>query len=82
MTPFAVQRMSGWTFQWFMANHSPVRPQPLMTSSAIMSTPLSSQIFLRRGRYSSGGTRIPFVPTTGSMMIAATFPSFLIMYST
>ena len=34
---------SGTTFQWFTANHSPVRPKPAMTSSQIMRMPYRVQ---------------------------------------
>ena len=47
MSPLAMQMRSGTTFQWSMANHSPVRPKPAMTSSAIMRMPYLSQKALR-----------------------------------
>ena len=73
--PFAVVRISGSTFQWFTANHSPTRPQPLITSSAMSSTSCFRVIARILGRYSGTGTMTPFVPTTGSTIMAATFPS-------
>ena len=39
VSPFAVVMMSGTTSQWFTANHSPVRPHPHITSSAIIMMP-------------------------------------------
>ena len=39
MSPLAVVMMSGTTFQLSTANHSPVRPQPHITSSAIIWMP-------------------------------------------
>jgi hypothetical protein len=75
VTPFAVVRMSGWTPQWSTPNHRPVRPQPVMTSSAIRRTSWAFVIARIRGRYSGTGTMTPFVPTTGSTIIAATSPS-------
>ena len=42
--PLAIVMMSGTTFQWSTANHSPVRPKPDITSSAISRMPWRSQI--------------------------------------
>src|SRR5450631_2137291 len=64
--------MSGFTPQWSIANHLPVRPHPAITSSSISRTPWRSQISRSRGIYSGGGTSTPFVPTTGSTITAAT----------
>ncbi len=75
VTPFAVVRMSGTTPQWSTANHDPVRPHPVITSSAIRRTSWAFVIARILGRYSGTGTRTPFVPTTGSTIIAATSPS-------
>ncbi len=54
-----------------MANHSPVRPNPAMTSSAIIRIPYLSHSLRTPCMYPSGGIRIPFVPTTVSRMNAA-----------
>jgi hypothetical protein len=42
VNPFAMQIMSGTTFQWLIANHSPVRPKPAITSSQIIMMPCLS----------------------------------------
>ena len=42
--PLAMPMMSGFRFQCSQARNLPVRPAPVMTSSAISSTPNSSQI--------------------------------------
>ncbi len=65
--------MSGVTRQWSTANFLPVRPKPVMTSSAIKSTPCLRQMSATSGQYSSGGTSAPAVePPIGSAMNAAT----------
>ena len=69
--PLAVDIRSGTTSQWFTENHSPVRPKPAITSSAIITMPNSVQSSRTPCRYPSGGIRMPFVPTTGSRMNAA-----------
>ena len=66
--PLAIVRMSGTTPQWFTANHSPVRPNPDITSSAMSRMPYLSHSARTPWRYPSGGTRMPLVPVTGSTM--------------
>ena len=42
--------MSGRTAQWSQANQRPVRPNPVMTSSAITSTPCRRQTSVTAGQ--------------------------------
>ncbi len=42
--PFAQVTMSGWSSHRELANQSPTRPNPVITSSATNSTPASRQI--------------------------------------
>jgi hypothetical protein len=42
--PFAKVTTSGWTRQWVRPSHSPVRPNPVITSSAMKRTSWRSQI--------------------------------------
>ena len=51
----AVQMMSGVTFQWLTQNGLPVRPNPVMISSAIRRTSYLLQISRMIGQYSAGG---------------------------
>ncbi|MCY4085907.1 MAG: hypothetical protein OXG37_03225 [Actinomycetia bacterium] len=71
--PFPQTIRSGMVSQWSTPKARPVRPNPVSTSSAISSTPYSSQIARKRGKYSSGGVAAPSeLPTIGSAMKAAT----------
>ena len=63
------------------ANHLPVRPQPVITSSAMSSTPRSWRARRAAAGTPCGGTSTPLVPTIGSMITAATFSSCSIMYA-
>jgi len=54
--PLATVIRSGTTPVCSIANHLPVRPKPLITSSAISRMPYLSQISRRIGQYSGGGT--------------------------
>ena len=54
-----------------MPNHSPVRPKPLITSSAMSRMPCSSQISRMRCQYASDGMCEPFGVEIGSAMKAA-----------
>ena len=54
------------------ANHRPVRPKPVMTSSAIISTSSSSQIARTARSQPIGGMMKPPEEITGSMMTADT----------
>ena len=66
--------MSGITPQWSTAKFAPVRPKPVITSSAMKRISLRSQISRIFGKYSgTGGTAPSVAPTTGSAMKAATF---------
>ena len=82
--PLAIVIMSGTTFQCSMPNHLPVRPQPVMTSSAMSSTPWRSQMSRSIGQYSGAGTATPAEKETGSAITAATVfgPSSRMMSST
>ena len=61
--PFADVMMSGLTSQCSMPNHlSPVRPQPVCTSSAINSPPCWRVISSTRSKYPAGGTINPPTP--------------------
>ena len=55
-----------------MANIVPVRPKPVITSSAMRTTPWRSQMRLSAGQYSSDGTAAPAAEDTGSAITAAT----------
>ena len=70
--PLAMDMMSGVTSQCSMQNILPVLPKPDITSSAMRRTSWSSHISLSRGMYSSTGTRIPLLPTMGSITTPAT----------
>ncbi len=50
VTALAMVMMSGCTPQCSSANQRPVRPKPVITSSAMSSTSLRSQISRRRGQ--------------------------------
>ena len=54
-----------------MPNHSPVRPKPLITSSAISTMSWRSQMSRRIVQYSCCGTQQPLDVEIGSAMIAA-----------
>src|SRR6187431_1551117 len=65
--------MSGTTPYGSSADHVPVRPAPVSTSSATSSTSYRSQISRTRRQYSDWGTAAPVdEPPTGSAMNAAT----------
>ena len=53
------------------ANHSPVRPMPVCTSSSQSSAPLSRVISRAAARYAAGGTTTPASPWIGSRITAA-----------
>lgn len=72
--PLPVAIMSGDTPSCSQANHFPVRPMPVMTSSEINSMSWRSQMSRKARRYPMGGVSAPpAAPTTGSTMMAATF---------
>ena len=54
--PLAMTRMSGSTSQWRTANISPVRPNPVWTSSAMSRMPCWRVISRSLGRNPGGGT--------------------------
>ena len=63
---------SGLTPQWREPETSPVRPNPVMTSSAMSRMPWRSQISRTPGMKDGCGGMTPPAPMTGSMMNAAT----------
>ena len=67
-----------------MANIFPVRPNPLITSSAISNTPWRSQMSRSMGQYSGPGIATPDDTDTGSAITATTVsgPSSKIIFST
>src|SRR5581483_4663911 len=67
--------MSGLTPVWSTPQRFPVRPSPVIISSAISSASFSSAIDLTAGRNSLGGTTLPAVPCIGSTMTAAIAPA-------
>ena len=69
---FATVMMSGLMSQCSTANILPVRPNPLITSSAMRITPYLSQISRTVGQYSGWGMCTPEAAETGSPMKAAT----------
>ena len=70
--PFAHVMRSGSRPRRLLANQSPVRPKPVITSSATNSTPVSRQIARTSPRYPSGAANTPPAPITGSQKNAAT----------
>ncbi len=50
VAPLAATRMSGRTPQWSIANQRPVRPKPVMTSSAMRRTPWRRQTSAMAGQ--------------------------------
>ena len=65
--------ISGVTSKAWAANGSPVRPQPVITSSKIRSIPCLSQISRSLFKYPFGGTSAPVDPAMGSTIQAAIF---------
>src|SRR3989440_1927052 len=61
LTPFAKVIRSGTIRQLSTANHDPVRPKPVITSSAISTIPNLSHSRRTPWRYPWGGTRTPAV---------------------
>ncbi len=70
--PLAVSRMSGEIPNRSLANISPTRPKPVITSSTTNTMSFSRQISSTRSRYPGAGKKTPPVPITGSQMKAAT----------
>src|SRR2546425_5837054 len=70
--PLATVMRSGTTPSCSTPNQRPVRPKPVMTSSAIISTSSSSQIARTARSHPSGGMMNPPDESTGSMMTAET----------
>ena len=65
---------SGVTPLRSQANHRPVRPKPVIISSEMKTAPFSLAISCARCMNSGGGTTLPAVPCSGSMITAATEP--------
>ncbi len=70
--PFATDMRSGTTPSCSTANHRPVRPKPVMTSSAISRTSSSSQIARTARSQPSGGMMKPPEDRIGSRITAET----------
>src|SRR6478735_1311219 len=66
---------SGLTPECSTPQRFPVRPRPVIISSAISTAPSSSASARAVGRNSLGGTMLPAVPCSGSTMTAATAPA-------
>lgn len=81
--PFAVVIRSGTMPSSSQANHWPVRQNPDWISSATNTIPLSWANRLIAGRKPFAGSMKPPSPSSGSMMIAATFsaPTCLLIWS-
>ena len=69
--PLAVAMMSGTTPSSSQANMAPVRANPVCTSSAMNTTPLTRAHSTRAGRNPFAGTMKPPSPWIGSMRMAA-----------
>ena len=65
---------SGTTPSWSTPHIRPVRPKPVIISSAMKSAPVSFAISRIAERNPGGGMTFPAVPCIGSTMIAATAP--------
>ena len=65
---------SGVTPLRSQANQRPVRPKPVIISSAMKTAPNSRAMSCARCRNSGGGMTLPAVPCMGSTIIAATWP--------
>ena len=63
---------SGTTPSWSTPQNFPVRPNPVIISSAMKRAPFSFAIARTAGRNPGGGMTLPAVPCIGSTMIAAT----------
>ena len=72
--PFPKVMRSGVTPLRSQANQRPVRPKPVIISSAMNTAPASLAISCARCRNSGGGMTLPAVPCIGSTMTAATCP--------
>ncbi len=72
--PLPMVMTSGSAPVWSQPNHLPVRPKPVIISSAMSSAPFSRAIDWTAGRNSGGGMTLPAVPCIGSTMMAATAP--------
>src|SRR5207245_5341101 len=70
--PLATVMRSGTTWSCSQANQRPVRPNPVMTSSAIISTSSSSQMARTAASQPIGGMMKPPEEITGSMITADT----------
>ena len=66
---------SGTTPSWSTPQNFPVRPKPVIISSAMKRAPWSFAIARTAGRKPGGGMTLPAVPCIGSTMTAATSPA-------
>lgn len=74
MIALAVRAKSGFTPQSLLPVQAPVRPNAVITSSAINRMPLRRQIAATPGMKLSCGTITPPAPRIASMMKAAMVP--------
>src|SRR6266542_3960026 len=73
--PLAMTMASGWTSYPSIPQYvSPVRPNPVWTSSEMNGIPNSSRMPFTIPKYSGGGVTNPPTPWMGSEIIAATSP--------
>ena len=72
--PLPIVMMSGTVPVCSQPNILPVRPKPVIISSAISSAPASWAMSRIAGRNSGGGMTLPAVPCIGSTITAATAP--------
>jgi hypothetical protein len=73
--PLAVVTRSGTTPSCSQANQSPVRANPVCTSSATNTMPLRRQYSASPARKPGAGTTNPPSPWIGSITTQATFPA-------
>ena len=72
--PLPTVMMSGTTPSCAEPHIRPVRPKPVIISSAMRSAPWSWAMACTARRKPSGGTMLPAVPWIGSTMMAAISP--------
>ena len=70
---------SGTTPSWSTPQNFPVRPKPVIISSAMKSAPWSFAIARTAGRNPGGGITLPAVPCIGSTMMAAIVAAGLVL---
>ena len=73
--PFPRVTMSGVAVEWSTPQGRPVRPKPVIISSAMKRAPMSWAASAMAAVNSGGGMTLPAVPCIGSMTTAATGPA-------